>query len=203
MSGLLDSRMGTVTRSTNNVSIRLNGDNDKRDITDLWAEALSEYDGIVGFDLKPTFVNVESMIANGEKAMNDFHRFRHDQKKVDKLRSIFSSNMSLIEKGAKQLVEAATPAFPPAAAIGTALTFVLSVRKVSLQQTQLTLFMSGLQKGICRLRCSHCFLRRHEQFPTTSHHPCEKITAERCLAEGSPKCVYILSEDVWLCAQIY
>ena len=39
------------------------------------------------------------------------------------------ANIGYIEKGAQQLVAAATPAFPPAAAIGTALTYMLSACK--------------------------------------------------------------------------
>jgi hypothetical protein len=104
---------------------------DNRDVTDLWKDALKQYKGIVGFDLQPKFNNVQAMIDFGTGEMNAFHKFRHNSKKVDKLRSLFSANIDYIEKGAQQLISAATPAFPPAAAIGTAITYLLSVRLTS------------------------------------------------------------------------
>lgn len=100
-----------------------------RDVADLWSDALRAYKGIVGTDLQPKFANVNEIIAFGTKEMNSFHKFRHNQKKVDKLRSLFMANIGYIETGAQQLVAAATPAFPPAAAIGTALTYMLSACK--------------------------------------------------------------------------
>lgn len=101
-------------------------ESDTRDVADLWTDALKKYKGIVGEDLQPKFTSVDAMIQFGTNEMNNFHKFRHDQKKVDKLRSLFMSNLSYIEKGSQQLIAAATPAFPPAAAIGTALTYMLS-----------------------------------------------------------------------------
>jgi hypothetical protein len=101
---------------------------DTRDVADLWTDALRKYKGIVGEDLVPKFANVDAMIAFGTQEMNNFHSFRHSQKKVDKLRSLFAANLDYIAKGSQQLIAAATPAFPPAAAIGTALTYMLSVR---------------------------------------------------------------------------
>ncbi|KAF2215757.1 hypothetical protein CERZMDRAFT_35005, partial [Cercospora zeae-maydis SCOH1-5] len=100
-----------------------------RDVADLWSDALRAYKGIVGTDLQPKFANVDEMVSFGTKEMNAFHSFRHNQKKVDKLRSLFMANIGYIESGAQQLVAAATPAFPPAAAIGTALTYMLSACK--------------------------------------------------------------------------
>jgi hypothetical protein len=100
---------------------------ENRDVADLWKDALKAYKGIVGFDLEKKFDNVQAMIDQGTKEMNSFHSFRHNDKKVDKLRSLFANNLDYIEKGAQQLISAATPAFPPAAAIGTAITFMLGV----------------------------------------------------------------------------
>ena len=100
---------------------------DNRDVADLWNDALRKYKGIVGVDLGPKFADTEAMIQFGTEQMNTFHQFRHNQKKVDKLRSLFMANLDYIQKGAQQLIAAATPAFPPAAAIGTALTYMLSV----------------------------------------------------------------------------
>lgn len=103
-------------------------ESDNRDVADLWKQALKQYKGIVGFDLQPKFNNVQAMIDFGTNEMNSFHKFRHNSKKVDKLRSLFAANIDYIEKGAQQLISAAVPAFPPAAAIGTAITYLLSVR---------------------------------------------------------------------------
>ena len=100
---------------------------DSRDVADLWNDALKKYKNIVGDDLRPKFTSVEAMIQFGTQEMNAFHQFRHNQKKVDKLRGLFMANLDYIQKGANQLIAAATPAFPPAAAIGTALTYMLSV----------------------------------------------------------------------------
>ncbi|KAI8169079.1 hypothetical protein K4K54_010005 [Colletotrichum sp. SAR 10_86] len=53
-----------------------------RDVADLWKDALKTYKGI---------------------KMQNFHKFRHDDKKVDKLRGLFSANLDYIEKGAQYL----------------------------------------------------------------------------------------------------
>lgn len=111
--------------------------NDSRDVADLWKEALKNYKGIVGFDLERKFDNVQQMVDQGTKEMNKFHRFRHNEKKVDKLRKLFAENLDYIEVGTKQLIGAAVPAFPPAAAIGTALTCLLSVSRSDLRTSAL------------------------------------------------------------------
>lgn len=117
--------MGSVPTEKPKLPEELKDDN--RDVSDLWKDALKQYKGIVGFDLDRKFNDVQSMIDFGTKEMNNFHKFRHNEKKVDKLRSLFAANLDYIEKGAQQLISAAVPAFPPAAAIGTALTYLLSV----------------------------------------------------------------------------
>ncbi|GIZ42161.1 hypothetical protein CKM354_000543900 [Cercospora kikuchii] len=122
--------MSTTTQDAESVKkIKAELEKDNRDVADLWSDALRAYKGIVGTDLQPKFANVNEIIAFGTKEMNSFHKFRHNQKKVDKLRSLFMANIGYIETGAQQLVAAATPAFPPAAAIGTALTYMLSACK--------------------------------------------------------------------------
>lgn len=102
-------------------------DQDRRDVSDLWIEALRNYKGIVGVALQPRFASIAEIIDAGTAEMNRFHKYRHDDKKVDELRKLFISNMDFVEQGTQQLVSAATPAFPPAAAIGTALTMMLGV----------------------------------------------------------------------------
>ncbi|KAK5992087.1 hypothetical protein PT974_05485 [Cladobotryum mycophilum] len=99
---------------------------DERDVSDLWKQALHNYKGIVGFDLERKFDNVQAMVDFGTAEMNAFHKFRHNNKKVDKLRSLFATNIDYLQKGMQQLTSAAAPAFPPAAAIGTAITYLLT-----------------------------------------------------------------------------
>ncbi|KAM0418624.1 hypothetical protein ACHAPT_012427 [Fusarium lateritium] len=128
----------------------LKGDN--RDVADLWKDALKAYKGIVGFDLEKKFDNVEAMIKQGTHEMNNFHKFRHNEKKVDKLRGLFSTNIDYIEKGAQQLIAAAVPAFPPAAAIGTAVTYMLSAcRQVSADYDIVVVFFEDMNSFLQRI----------------------------------------------------
>ncbi|KAL7920644.1 hypothetical protein ACQKWADRAFT_298070 [Trichoderma austrokoningii] len=125
---------------------------DDRDVADLWKEALKQYKGIVGFDLQPKFNNVQAMVDFGTGEMNAFHKFRHNSKKVDKLRSLFSANIDYIEKGAQQLISAATPAFPPAAAIGTAITYLLSAcKQVSADYDVVVVFFEDMNSFLERV----------------------------------------------------
>jgi hypothetical protein len=125
---------------------------DHRDVSDLWHDALKKYQGIVGFSLEPKFENVDAMISFGVKEMNNFHKFRHNEKKVDKLRTLFAANMDFIESGTQQLLSAATPAFPPAAAIGTAVTFMLSAcRQVSADYDVVVVFFEDMNAFLQRI----------------------------------------------------
>lgn len=101
-----------------------------RDVADIWNDAIRQYHGIGGKDLKAgydRFKSVDAMVDFGCKEMESFHAFRYDGTKVAKLRGLFKDGMWLIEGGMQQVVAAATPAFPPAAAVGTALTYMLTV----------------------------------------------------------------------------
>lgn len=105
-----------------------------RDVADIWNDAIRQYQGIGGKDLKAgyaQFNSLDAMIDFGCKEMEAFHGFRYDGSKVAKLRGLFRDSMWLIEGGMQQVVAAATPAFPPAAAVGTALTYLLSVCVIS------------------------------------------------------------------------
>lgn len=119
--------MATGSRLVSRNATKTDLENDRRDIKDLWNDALRAYSKVSGEELKPAFRNVDEMIKNGTDQMNSFHRWRHDDSKVDKLRSLFMANIDYVETGTQKLISAAEPAFPPAAAIGTAITFVLSV----------------------------------------------------------------------------
>lgn len=125
---------------------------DERDVSDLWHDALKKYQGIVGFSLERKFDSADAMVKFGASEMNKFHKFRHDEKKVDKLRSLLAANMDYIEAGTQQLVGAATPAFPPAAAIGTAVTYMLSAcRQVSADYDIVVVFFEDMNSFLQRI----------------------------------------------------
>ncbi|KAF4834555.1 hypothetical protein CGCTS75_v003096 [Colletotrichum tropicale] len=125
---------------------------DDRDVKDLWQEALKGYQGIVGFSLERKFDNVQSMLDFGTEQMNKFHKFRHDKGKIDRLRTLLASNLDYVEKGANQIIEAASPAFPPAAAIGTALTYILQAcRSVSADYDIVIVFFEDMNSFLQRI----------------------------------------------------
>lgn len=100
------------------------------DVVDIWNDAIRQYQGIGAKDPKAgydRFKSLDAMIDFGCKEMETFHGFRYDGIKVAKLRGLFKDGMWLIEGGMQQVAAAATPAFPPAAAVGTALTYMLTV----------------------------------------------------------------------------
>lgn len=105
-------------------------ENDRRDVKDLWIDATREYKSILGpeaQDLNKRFRDVDDMINFGNDQTNVFSKWRHNDSKLDKIRSLFRSNINLIGVGTQKIMAAATPAFPPASIISTALTFVLAV----------------------------------------------------------------------------
>lgn len=102
-------------------------DADTRNISGLWNQAVQAYNATTGIPLAaPHFKDTKDMIKFGTEGAEQFQSWRHGDKRVDKLRSLFMQNIDFIEAGAKQLVAAASASFPPAAAIGTAMTLVLS-----------------------------------------------------------------------------
>ncbi|EHK16301.1 uncharacterized protein TRIVIDRAFT_112373, partial [Trichoderma virens Gv29-8] len=140
-------------------------ESDNRDVADLWKQALQQYRGIVGFDLQPKFNNVQAMIDFGTNEMNAFHKFRHNSKKVDKLRSLFAANIDYIEKGAQQLISAAVPAFPPAAAIGTAITYLLSAcKQVSADYDVVVVFFDDMNSFLERVVILETRLPSHKAY---------------------------------------
>ncbi|KAJ7620610.1 hypothetical protein DFH06DRAFT_68426 [Mycena polygramma] len=124
---------------------------DNRNVSALWNDALKKYRSIVGVQLQPN-ASLEDIIKDGTEQMNKFHKFRHNQKKVDKLRALFKANMDYAMKGAQQLVTAATPAFPPAAVIGTAFTYMLSAcKQVSTDYDVITSFFEDMNSFLQRI----------------------------------------------------
>ncbi|KAI6764010.1 hypothetical protein HG530_007799 [Fusarium avenaceum] len=140
-------------------------ESDDRDVADLWKEALKSYQSIVGFDLDRKFDNAQSMLDFGTDQMNNFHKFRHDKGKVDRLRTLFSANMDLIEKGSNQIIAAAAPAFPPAAAIGTALTYMLQAcRSVSADYDIIIVFFEDMNSFLTRITILETRLPQHKAY---------------------------------------
>ncbi|KAI8723317.1 Goodbye domain-containing protein [Fusarium sp. LHS14.1] len=101
-------------------------ENDRRDLADLWNKALLDYRGSVGTDLQAEYGNVKEIADFASKELDKFQKFRHSKNKVDKLRSFLRDNLECIKRGTQQLATAATLAFPPAAAIGAALTCLIT-----------------------------------------------------------------------------
>jgi len=101
------------------VALRVKLKGDTRDVNDIWMAAMQRYKGIIGVDLQRKYSSVPEMVEAGTRDMENFHRWRHDQGKVDRLRTLFSENLAFLEQGSQHLLSAATVSFPPAAAIGT------------------------------------------------------------------------------------
>jgi hypothetical protein len=99
-------------------------DEDKRDIADLWNTAIKAYDNASERKLTPDFGSVQQMREFADQQTIDFNIFRDHRPQWDKIRHLLKDNLDYIEKGVEQLAAAATPAFPPAAAVGTAFTYI-------------------------------------------------------------------------------
>ncbi|KAK4182295.1 hypothetical protein QBC35DRAFT_347446, partial [Podospora australis] len=102
---------------------------DRRDVEGIWVKAIHDYKGIMGFELTHKYDSVQDMIDAATSELNRFHTWRHNQGKVDRIRTLFAENLDYIEKGSRQLLKAAEVSFPPASAIGTALTYLLRESK--------------------------------------------------------------------------
>lgn len=105
---------------------------DRRELVDLWNEALLDYHRSVGINLQAKYGIVKEIADFASKEMEKFRKFRHSKNKVDKLRSLLRDNLECIKRGTQQLATAASTAFPPAAAIGAALTCMITVSTYSL-----------------------------------------------------------------------
>lgn len=128
------------------MAITTTTEKDSTDIGELWSEALKSYYVTTGQDLRtlPRFTSVNDILNDAQLKNDLFDNFRHDKGKVDKLRSAVTRNSDLVMKGAEYIAQAAIPvssfdcaisktstnsneAFPPAAAILTAFTYVMKV----------------------------------------------------------------------------
>ncbi|KAL2691555.1 hypothetical protein Neosp_001944 [[Neocosmospora] mangrovei] len=94
-------------------ALRKELENDRRDLADLWNEALRDYQNSVGTNLQAKYGDVKEIADFASKEMEKFQNFRHSKNEVDKLRSLLRDNLECIKRGTQQLATAATLAFPP------------------------------------------------------------------------------------------
>lgn len=108
---------------------------DSRDISVIWNQAITQYNRIANEHDKPServtltkpfFQNAQDMRNFGSTEMQKFHSFRVGDEKISRLRNLFMQNIDYIDAGSKQLLSAASSSFPPALAISTAMTFVIT-----------------------------------------------------------------------------
>ncbi|KAF5686654.1 hypothetical protein FCIRC_2797 [Fusarium circinatum] len=127
-------------------------EDDGHAIARLWQKALNEYKGVGGRDLTKGSANTQAMIDQATNDMKKFHKFRHDEKKVDKLRTILIENLEYIEAGTQQITAAVSSSFPPAAATGVALTyFMTACRQVSADYDTVTVFFEDMKSFLQRI----------------------------------------------------
>lgn len=118
-------------------AIKADLDADSRDISVIWNDALINYNKSQSKDKKtagvaltrPTHKDAQAMKEWGISEMQKFSFFRRGDPNTERLRTIFMQNIDYIQTGSTQLLSAVSTAFPPALAIGTAMTFVLTAFK--------------------------------------------------------------------------
>ncbi|EON98245.1 hypothetical protein UCRPA7_6226 [Phaeoacremonium minimum UCRPA7] len=111
---------------------------DGTDIGGLWNQALEDYARDSGSEkergpdlrlLDPGKWTVSAIRTEQKYQLDVFSQYRHDKTKVDKLRALVSHNSDIIVGVAGHVANAASVAFPPASAILTAFTYVMSASK--------------------------------------------------------------------------
>ena len=123
-----------TTTALNKVAIRAKLAKDDRDISKIWNDAIDFYNKTANEHeepervtlTRPTFKDTQAMKNFGIEEMQKFRCWRHKDEKTDKLRTLFMDNIDYIDAGSKQLLNAVSASFPPALAISTAMTFVLT-----------------------------------------------------------------------------
>ena len=123
-----------TTTALNKEAVKANLVADSRDISTVWNEAINLYDqnandhkeGERVTHTRRTFKDAQAMKNFGIEEMQKFRSWRHKDEKTDKLRTLFMDNIDYIDAGSKQLLNAVSASFPPALAISTAMTFVLT-----------------------------------------------------------------------------
>ncbi len=93
------------------------------DLGALWEQALNDYyTESGGTDLRGSDSsrwNMGRILGEQEDQLQLFSQYRHDKGRVDKLRTLVSQNSAIIQNVASHVANAASTAFPPAAAILT------------------------------------------------------------------------------------
>jgi hypothetical protein len=123
------------------------------DIASLWQDAMHEYCTAAGLEFSSmkkfySFAEIEA----DQTVQENFIQFREGGGKFAKLRSTINANADLILSGAKYIADAASAAFPPSAAILTALTYVMKVSKdVSKDYDKLMIFFGELKSFLERI----------------------------------------------------
>ncbi|PGH06161.1 hypothetical protein GX51_02549 [Blastomyces parvus] len=100
------------------------------DVSLLWKQALDKYRESTGKDLQkvPRFTAVEDILKDAELQQTTFNKFRHDGELIDRLRSSIARNINYLGS-LKFLVDGAALAYPPTAAISSAIFHFLQVTK--------------------------------------------------------------------------
>lgn len=127
----------------------------RTDIARIWEEALDNYNGVAKVDIRALLSNkksVSSIVMEQQRQLDSFRAYRHDEGKLDKLRSFISSNADIIQDAASMVAGAASAAFPPSLAILTAFTGVITASKhVSEDYDMIESFFDVMHSFILRL----------------------------------------------------
>jgi hypothetical protein len=140
------------------------------DIASLWQHALQEYCTASGLDFRSmkkfhSFAEIEA----DQTVQKNFIQFREGGGKFAKLSSTINANADQILSGAKYIADAASAAFPPSAAILTALTYVMKVSKdVSKDYDMLMNFFGELESLLKRISMMESHLSKSPE-AFTSH----------------------------------
>lgn len=141
-------------------AVRASLSKDTRNISAIWNEAIRKYNETAREDKKtangvlitPNYKDAQAMKVFGNNEMQRFEKFRDDGKKMGKLKTLFMQNIDFIEAGSKQLLSAVSASFPPALAISTAMTFVLSgFRSVSADYDMVVNFFEDMNNFLQRV----------------------------------------------------
>lgn len=104
----------------------------RTNIARIWEEALDNYNGVAKVDIRALLSNkksASSIVMEQKRQLDCFRAYRHDEGKLDKLRSFISSNADIIQDAASLVTSAASAAFLPSLAILTAFTGVITASK--------------------------------------------------------------------------
>lgn len=101
------------------------------DVAVLWQDALLQYSQTTGKDIRdlPQYANVDEVLKDSQARKDAFSTYRHDGKRVDRLRSSIIRSNGLLSSGARILGAGTSGVFPPSMAIPTAFNVILKAAK--------------------------------------------------------------------------